>query len=188
MSRAARQKRPPMGRPSRIGLAIVAWCGLQSRDLVATWQNSPLDRLAWIALAVWLLPVAWYWLAVTTAPRRETALLYGLGLGLALLGRLGEMHTAAHAGLLLAVGGLLPWNRSTAVWLLCGAAWMPAATWAARPLTADGLLLARVAVAAFGAALLIRTLRRVARPAVDRARGAAPSAATTFPLATPTAE
>ena len=41
-----------------VGLAVPLFCAWQARDLINAWRHSPHDRLGWLALLVWLAPVA----------------------------------------------------------------------------------------------------------------------------------
>ena len=130
--------------PSPVALAICAYCAWQSRDLVGAWKGAPFERLAWLALAIWCVPILW-----RRAHSRETgesSILLVLGVVCALLGTLGSINAIKYLGLALALAGLLPWAWAHILWIASSVAWMPAFGWLVGRHCPDWVLVARLLV------------------------------------------
>lgn len=116
----------PLRRSSLVAVAIVAYCAWQARDIVGAWRHAPFDRLGWLSLLIWAFPLAWIW-------RREfqknhavgSATVLVAGLGISLLGTLGEVNALCYLGLACALAGTVSWSWVLLPWLIAGVAWMP---------------------------------------------------------------
>ena len=87
-----------------VELAVVLFTAFLSRDLINAWQHSPHDKLAWLALLVWLTPVM---LRLGDISRTATAVnvyLLGTAIFCGLIGDVAEVHFLNHVGLALALG------------------------------------------------------------------------------------
>ena len=130
-------------------VAILTFCVWLSRDLLNAWHHSPHDQLGWLALVIWLAP-----LAVCLAQKKPAATnAYFLGAAIltGLIGELVEFHFLGHAALALALAAWMPLNLRSALWLMTAAAWMPAFGWALGHCPNWLVLTARLALALAGA-------------------------------------
>jgi len=146
--------------PSPVALAVCAYCAWQSRDLVGAWHEAPIERLAWLVLAVWLTPVVWRRFHLRET--KESSILLALGVGCSLLGTLGWVNSIKYFGLALAVAGLLPWAWAHVVWIASSVAWMPAFGWLVGRHCLEGVLIARLLVV-ISAVLITAALTRQPR-------------------------
>jgi hypothetical protein len=143
-----------------IGWLIVIYCAVNAWDLVLAWQTAPYERYSWIVLAIWCVPIAYYFLGSAFVGKRNSVNSYLLGAALAfsLLGTLGGLHILHHAGLALALAGLLPWHWEEVVWIICSISWMPAIGWAGSFFSPSALLILRLFLAAVSTWLVILKL------------------------------
>lgn len=114
-------------RPSLVSLAVVAYCGWQSLDLVDAWRTSPFEKFGWAALLFWLVPLVVgkaCEFKMAGGPDGNSVLLWA-GLGFSFVGTIGEVNALHYAGLACALAGLLPWSWKLFPWLLSAISWMP---------------------------------------------------------------
>ena len=118
----------PARQPLLVCFAVVAYCAWQSRDLLGAWRSSPLERFGWVALVLWLVPLAVVQTrrsGITKAPNGNSILLW-TGLGFTFFGTLGAVNALHYAGLACALAGFVPWSWKIFPWLLSAISWMPA--------------------------------------------------------------
>jgi len=144
-------------RPQYGAVAIALYCAFRSDHLVVAWRHSPFDRLSWIALSVWLIPLFQVWV---TRPElfllgRLNHWLLGGALLASLLGTMASMNAIKYLGLALAIVAMVRWRGAHAVWFVGAASWMPAFGYFVAKLVPAGppanlwiVLAARVLVAA----------------------------------------
>ena len=130
-------------------LAILFFAMWLSRDLVNAWRHAPHDRLGWLALLVWLAPLA---LRVKNDRTELSANFYLLGAAIVsgLLGELTEIHFLNHVALALALGAWLRLSLRSLSWLLAAVAWMPIFGWWLADFSAGMVLIFRLALALAG--------------------------------------
>ncbi|MSU57145.1 MAG: hypothetical protein EXS35_03010 [Pedosphaera sp.] len=153
-------------RPSLVALAVVAYCGWRAFDLVDAWRDSPFDKFGWLALIVWLSPLAWLLARAEADPNlpNEIPVLLWIGLGLSLFGTLGAFNAFHYAGLACALVGMVRWAPRNLPWLLASVGWMPVFGYYVSQVMPQFMLPARILVALLGAAWTIRAAsRRCAR-------------------------
>lgn len=133
-----------------VELAVLAFAAWLARDLLQAWHHSPHDRLGWLALLVWLSPLA---LRLEQARAETAANFYLLAAAIAcgLLGQLTEIHFLNHVALVLALGAWLPLSRGAVPWLLSAVAWLPLLGWALAGCASDLVLILRLLLALAGA-------------------------------------
>ncbi len=155
------QSRPPL-----VAWFILAFATVQVRGLWADWLHSPMDRLGWLALALWLVPGIVRWAARGgIAFDRLSAVLLVLGGTLLLVGVILELHILAHIAFACAVAAVvrpsgLPW-----VWLVGAISWMPALTSISKELPLAAIISLRIILATVAAIIGLLPLRRIpARP------------------------
>lgn len=133
----------------RIDLVIALYCVWGARDMIRAWQTSPFDRLGWLVLILWSLPLALLWLDRKAETKGANPILLGTGLCLSTLGYLGSLNVLQHCGLACAVVALRPWSWGSAIWLATAVAWMPALGWVGSRLFPGGVTFVRFLIAAF---------------------------------------
>ena len=148
-----------------VELAIVAYCAWQSRDLIVTWQISTTDRLAWLAMLIWCLPVpvSCFTSFEMKGDKRFRAILPGLALLLGIVGQLGQANTLQHVALALALGAVARQTTASVVWLFCAVCWMPLFGWLARGISPGGLIPLRLLLAASATAWMCVGFRHLRR-------------------------
>lgn len=144
-----------------VAWAVLAFAAWSSRDLVEAWRHSPLDRLGWLAFAVWLAPAL---ISSLQGPQRPWSPLGGSLLGVGVLalvvGAAADVRAANYAALALAISAVArPMGPTFGFWLFAALSWMPALTWAAKALTAPGLITLRLLLPAVSWAVIHRPLR-----------------------------
>ena len=131
----------------------IAYAATACADLIAAWQRSPFDRLGWLALAIWLLPLA--------LRMRDGALSVGwlaFGLLVSTFGRMGDLNAAQHVGLAWCLVAIVPRGRGRWLWLATSISWMPLLGWVGcRGLAGYEVAALRVLLAVFGATALWRS-------------------------------
>ena len=132
-----------------VELAILFFAAGLSRDLVNAWRHSPPDRLGWLALLVWLAPLA---LRLKSGRAAWSANFYllGVAIGCGLLGELTEVHFLNHVALALALGAWLNCSLRSFLWLLAAVAWMPVFGWWLAGFPPAVVLIFRLALALAG--------------------------------------
>lgn len=143
--------------PSKVGMLVLFFCAAHTFDLFDTWRSSPADAYAWVALMIWLSPLAMLrWIDKDhDLVGCEARVLYGIALCFSLAGQIGHVNTLEHIGLLLAMTGLLRWSWRSACWLAAGLSWMPAFGWLVIQSWPEQILTLRVALAMVGAGLAL---------------------------------
>lgn len=134
---------------------------IQSRDLLVVWRHSPLDRLGWVSLLIWLIPPFFVWqrggptgFCKTSGGFLTAAIL------LLLAGGLFELHALNHLAVALSLTAIARPPGHLWPWLAGSLSWMPILTWVAKDLPSWGLLVMRLVVATTGAVLGYLSLRR----------------------------
>ena len=110
-----------------VELAILAFAAWQSHDLLNAWQHSPHDRFGWLALLVWLTPLA----ARLVLSRKMSAspFLMGAAIVSGTLGELTELHFFGHIALALVIVAWFKISWRSLFWLGAAVAWMPVFGW-----------------------------------------------------------
>jgi hypothetical protein len=144
--------------PAPVELAVVAFCAWQARDLLAAWQYSATDRLAWCALLIWCLPTLYCWFrtevdaqpGLAAKPNGSASFwLMTAALVSTTLGQLGGIHTLQHFGLATALVALArPSWVTTLPWLIGAVSWMPLLGWLTQASSPANLIPLRFALAA----------------------------------------
>lgn len=147
-----------------VGWAVLAAAIWQSADLLEAWRHSPLDRLGWLALGLWLAPVAWAWRRPAPVSEQTSLSLLGAAVAAILAGVLLELHGAAYAALALAISAIARPPRAAWLWLVLSVSWMPFLSWASRGLPLPGLIALRLALAAAAAGVAVWGISRPAKP------------------------
>ncbi len=123
---------PSWVKPSAAGVAITVYAAWNARIVLGAWQHSPFDRCGFVAFILWIVPVACLFVArrLTERPTQASSAAFGIALLLSFAGVAMDLSVLEYAGLAIALAGFLPVQGATFVWLVCAAAWMPAAGWA----------------------------------------------------------
>lgn len=137
--------------------------------LFEAWTTSPRDRLAWLAMLIWLLPVAAAWKRRTQQVRKiENLHLNAVAVILAAFGMTIEINAFYHAGLAVILIANIPWNRRAIFWLMTAISWMPILGVLFVAPTALHLFAVRIAIATLGAAIVfIPKSLSMPRPSAD---------------------
>ncbi len=145
-----------------VEFSILAFCLWLSRDLWNAWQHSPHDRFGWLALLVWLTPLA------VRLVRKENfsanAFFLGAAIVVGALGELSEFHFLGHVALALALGAWLPVSLWRVVWLAAALSWMPAFGWELAQFSGGAILISRLALALAGVISLWLAKKSVSKP------------------------
>lgn len=146
--------------PSKIGLIVLLFCITPTFDLMDAWTSSPADRWGWIALLIWISPLAMMrWIrGQHDLIGEENQLLYLAALLTTLAGQVGRVNAIEHFAVLLACGGLLKCSVRSLVWMCAGACWLPAFGWLVMTSAPNQVLTARVALAFVGAGFVLAPL------------------------------
>ncbi len=141
------QSRPPL-----VAWFVLAFATVQIRGLWTDWQHSPLDRLGWLALVLWLVPAVVGWVAHRglTFDRLSTVLLISAGLSL-LVGVVFELHVLAHLAFACATAAISRPSRFPWLWLIGAISWMPALTSISKELPVVAIISLRIFLAASSA-------------------------------------
>lgn len=129
--------------------AVLLFAAWRSRDLLNTWQHSPRDRLGWLALVVWLAPLAPQ-LVNRRGQAGANAYMVGAAIVCGLLGELAEVHFCNHVALALALAAWLKGSLHALPWMLAAAAWMPVFGWGLADVSSGRVLICRLALALAG--------------------------------------
>lgn len=115
-----------------LALLILAYCFLNSLDMVHAWRNAPYEQFSWLIFLVWCLPLMYYWIGKSDKMTNETPLnsilLWG-ALSASLLGTLGSLNAVKYVGLAFALASFIPWNPILFVWIAGAISWMPVVGW-----------------------------------------------------------
>ena len=134
-----------------VEVSVVFFAAFLSRDLINAWRHSPHDRLGWLALLVWLVPLALRLADISGTGTPANFILMGAAIVCGLLGDLAEVHFLDHVALALALGAWLKFSWRTLPWLLSAVAWMPVCGWWLAGFSAGTILTFRLALALAGA-------------------------------------
>ncbi len=148
--------KPPLPMPG-VEWAVLGFSGWQAADLRIAWRHSPLDRLGWLALGIWLTPLLARFLrrCADHQPPSARVPLCWLALAFGLLGLLTEMHFTQHCALACACAALTPSFRLWGLWFGLSLAWMPALGWILAGFSPSGLVVTRLALASGAAAIAL---------------------------------
>jgi len=138
-----------------VELAILYFAAWLSRDLLNAWQHSPHDRLGWLALLVWLTPLARR-LKNDRTELSANSYLLGAAIACGLLGELAEVHFLSHVAMALALGAWLKISLRSLLWLLAAVAWMPAFGWWLAGFSGGSVLILRLVLAGVSSFWLIK--------------------------------
>lgn len=108
---------------------VLAYCLWQARDLIPAWLKSPYDRLGWLALIIWLLPVLYQRRPLCRYRSHSAPLLLGLGLALSCIGVVGSLNLLNHLGLATTLAGLAPASSRRFPWAVAAVSWIPFLGW-----------------------------------------------------------
>lgn len=113
---------------------ILIYCVWNARDLVYAWsQYSYYEKFGWLLLAIWCLPILYYW---TLSKKFEVEhsfnpILLALAIAFSVMGTLGELRIFQQIGLLFILAAFIPWSFLNIVWIAAGFFWMPGSSWIA---------------------------------------------------------
>ena len=110
-------------------LAVLLFAAWQSSDLPKAWQHSPHDRLGWLALLVWLAPLARRLAGKGRHEFSANPCLLGAAILAGTLGELTELHFFGHVALALAAAAWIKISWRSCLWLATAVAWMPVFGW-----------------------------------------------------------
>ena len=133
-----------------VEVSVVFFAAFLSRDLINAWQHSPHDRLGWLALLVWLVPLALRLVDISGTGTAANVYLLGATIVCGLLGDLTEVHFLNQVALALALGAWVKFSWRTLPWLLSAVAWMPICGWWLAGFSAGTILTLRLALAVAG--------------------------------------
>lgn len=131
-------------------LAIVLFSAWLSRDILTAWCHSPRDQFAWLAMIVWLAPLAMRIISQETASPSVIFLTAAILIG-ACSGFL-QIHALGHIALVLAMAARITRSKANIVWMISALAWMPLFGWGAAGISNSWILIARLALAIVGMA------------------------------------
>ncbi len=143
-----------MRRVPWIQLAVLAWCAFECRALPVEWiKHTAYERFGWIALAVWLVPLAWRpW----SRDQRPVAMWPSyVAIALAFIGRVGDNNAVLYLGAAFAATALLPTGWRWAVWLACATSWMTVFGYLLKDQATAVVATLRIVTAAVGAAIVL---------------------------------
>jgi hypothetical protein len=141
--------------------AVLALCLWQSADLATAWQHSPFDRLGWLALGIWLVPVlsAAFIQHLPSTSSAQTSWRAWTALALGLSGGLLDMHVLTHSALAFAFAAVAPAVRRRNLWLLLSLCWMPVLGWLLHGLSPVGVAVVRLGLASAAVWLSLGPIR-----------------------------
>ncbi|MEI6193422.1 MAG: hypothetical protein WCS42_03740 [Verrucomicrobiota bacterium] len=137
-----------------VELAVLVFAAWQSLDLPVAWRHSPHDRFGWLALLVWLTPLALRLAGRPRVPLAANPWLLGSAILAGLLGQLTEVHFFGHVALALAVAAWVEISWRLLPWLLSAVAWMPVFGWWLAGFSGGTVFALRLALALAGAFFL----------------------------------
>ncbi|SCY30134.1 hypothetical protein [Desulfoluna spongiiphila] len=129
---------------------VFAYCLWHARDLLSAWQRSPHDRLGWLALFIWLVPVLYRGRHLHRGLPAWSPLLLGLGLLLSFIGEMGSLNLLNHLGLATALAGLARITPRQLPWAAAAISWMPLFGWVGSHWFPTMILPVRLALATAG--------------------------------------
>ncbi|VFQ46484.1 hypothetical protein [Desulfoluna butyratoxydans] len=129
---------------------VFAYCLWHARDLLAAWQRSPHDRLGWLALFIWGLPILCRGRHLEKGRPLGQPHLLALGLFLSFIGELGSLNLLNHLGLASALAGLVGLTPRQLPWVVAAISWMPLLGWVGSHLFPFMVLPMRLALATAG--------------------------------------
>ena len=136
-----------------VGMAVFGLAVWDSRALLSAWLHSPLDRLGWLALFLWVSPVVW--LSWNQRNLGVGRLWYICGSLAALaFGAISSMNSFGYLALAAIISAVPGFSIYSVLWFLTAASWMPAFSWAANTVPLPVLIVGRVLMAGTGAFLL----------------------------------
>lgn len=155
----------PTTRPPLVAWLILAFATIQIRGLWVNWHHSPMDRLGWLALVLWLIPSFFVWPARGGNPfdQLSTRLLLAAALFL-LVGVAVEIHAMAHIAFALAVAAVARPPRFAGLWLVGAISWMPALTSVTKELPLSAVISIRIMIASAAAVIGLLRLRKSPTP------------------------
>ena len=131
-----------------VELAILAFAVWQSRELLNAWQHSPHDHFGWLALLVWLMPLAVRLMCggkISASP-----FMLGAAIVSGTLGELTELHFFGHIALALVIAAWFKISWRSLLWLAAAVAWMPVFGWWLANFSGGVVLALRLALALAG--------------------------------------
>jgi hypothetical protein len=144
----------PMASSRWLILCVLAYALYEAKDLWFAWNHSPFDAFGWMAFAIWIAPVF--------VPREKQVyepVFVMAGIGLILLGQMGELNLLKYLGLAAILAGLQAFKKGREVWLFCSLSWMPLFGYFLSLRLPDLVPPLRLLVASLGVLLLLRANR-----------------------------
>jgi hypothetical protein len=140
--------------------AVVAFCAWHcAQPLMGTWFSAPFDRLGWLAFLLWFSPVV---ASVVWSDRLSQARISWLtwaAVGIQVAAVLGNINTLSYLGLVLALGGILPWKSNHLLWMILSLSWQPVLGHALfRFLPVNAIIVIRVLLAISAAVISFKAL------------------------------
>ena len=143
-------------------VAVACFCAWQASDLLTAWRHAPLDRLGWLAFAIWSAPVAVGMLFSPEAKSNSVAASV-IALVLGFTGRLLDVNGLLCIALALALSAFVQGGPRKLLWLAGGVAWMPVLGWLARDASSNAIVCLRLATSAAASAVLLLSLPQFRR-------------------------
>ena len=132
-----------------VEFSILAFCLWLARDLLDAWLHSPHDRFGWLAMLIWVTPLAARLRLQAGMP--ANALFLGAAIIFGAFGELTEFHVLGHFALALALAAWLPKSYRLAVWFIAAPAWMPVLGWEMAHFPEGVIVFSRLGLALAGA-------------------------------------
>jgi hypothetical protein len=135
-------------------VAVACFCAWQASDLLTAWRHSPLDRLGWLAFAIWSAPVA-VGMSFSPDAKSNSVAASVIALALGFTGRLLDVNGLLCVALALALSVFVQGGPRKLLWLAGGVAWMPVLGWLARDASSSAVVCLRLATSAAASAVLL---------------------------------
>ena len=107
--------------------------------LLDAWRHAPYDRLGGIAFLLWIAPLVWRYARSPRPWSTGHPVWPWVALVLLLGGSLADINAVQYLALAAALTAFQPRHGLTLLWLVTGAAWMPALGWLGAPLGTMGM-------------------------------------------------
>ncbi len=148
--------------------SVFAYCLWHAHPLIQAWQKNPSDRFGWLALLIWMLPIAYDRFHHRAHPKEANTLLLALGLSLSFFGEMGSLNALKYAGLALSFASFTATiTPAHALWLLSSIGWMPLMGWAGSHWFPGSILPVRLMIALTGAGICLPPLHSLKKKAIS---------------------
>jgi len=109
----------------RVEWFVAAFCAWHATaHLLQAWRHSPFERFGWVALMIWLIPVARMVCAGADTSRHFKLAI--VSLALSFIGVIGDLNVLIYCGLAGIMGSIAHVSGRAWLWLLLAVCWMPA--------------------------------------------------------------